>query len=103
MPRIAFVTDSDCSLPEDVAARYHIQQVPITVQFGEESFLASVNIDDAALFERVDRESKLPSTAAPLPVLAKTGLVKLSADAAVNEVLGSLTAVAVVLHMNTRL
>jgi len=67
MPSIAFVTDTDCSLPEDLAARYHIQQVPITVQFGEEAFLAGVNLDDAALFERVDRENTLPSTAAPSP------------------------------------
>ena len=67
MPKIAFVTDTDCSLPEDIAARYHIQQVPITVQFGEESYLTGVNIDDTALFERVDRENKLPSTAAPSP------------------------------------
>jgi DegV family protein with EDD domain len=67
MPQIAFVTDTDCSLPEDLTARYHIQQVPITVQFGEESFLTGVNLDDAALFERVDRENKLPSTAAPSP------------------------------------
>ena len=67
MPKIAFITDTDCSLPEDLAARYRIQQVPITVQFGEESFLAGVNLDDTALFERVDHENKLPSTAAPSP------------------------------------
>ncbi len=67
MPRVAFVTDTDGSLPEDLAARYHIQQVPITIQFGEESFLTGVDIDDAALFERVDHENKLPSTAAPSP------------------------------------
>lgn len=67
MAKIAFVTDTDCSLPEDIAARYHIQQVPITVQFGEESFLTGVDIDDTALFERVDHENKLPSTAAPSP------------------------------------
>lgn len=67
MSKIAFVTDTDCSLPEDLAARYHIQQVPITVQFGEDSYLTGVSIDDSALFERVDRENKLPSTAAPSP------------------------------------
>ncbi len=67
MPRIAIITDTDCSLPEDLAARYHIQQVPITVQFGEESYLTGVGIDDTTLFERIDRENKLPSTAAPSP------------------------------------
>ncbi len=67
MPRLAFVTDTDGSLPEDLAAHYHIQQVPIAVQFGEESFLTGVDIDDAALFKRVDQENKLPSTAAPSP------------------------------------
>ena len=67
MPKIAFVTDTDCSLPEDLAARYRIRQVPIAVQFGEESFLAGVNLNDAVLFERVVHENKLPSTAAPSP------------------------------------
>ncbi|HTP07423.1 MAG TPA: DegV family protein [Anaerolineae bacterium] len=67
MPKIAFVSDTDSSLPEDMAARYYIQQVPITVQFGEESFLTGVDIDDTMLFERIDQEHKLPSTAAPSP------------------------------------
>ncbi len=67
MPRIAIVADTDCSLPEDIAARYQIQLVPIIVQFGEESYLTGVDINDANLFERVDRDSKLPSTAAPSP------------------------------------
>ena len=67
MPKIAFVTDTDCSLPEHLTARYHIQQVPITVQFGEESFLTGAGINDTTLFERVDRENRLPSTAAPSP------------------------------------
>ena len=73
MPKITFITDTDCSLPEDLAVRYRIQQVPITVQFGEESFLAGVNLDDAALFERVDHENKLPSTG--LSVHTGAGLV----------------------------
>ena len=67
MSQLAIITDTDCSLPEDITARYQIQQVPIAVQFGEESFLTGVNIDDATLFQRVDRENKLPSTAAPSP------------------------------------
>jgi DegV family protein with EDD domain len=67
MPRIAIVTDTDSSLPADVAARHGIQLVPISVQFGAESFDTGVDLDDARLFARVDRERKLPTTAAPTP------------------------------------
>jgi DegV family protein with EDD domain len=67
MSSIAIVTDTDCSLPVDVAARYGIRQVPISVHFGQETFKTGVDIDDAQLFERVDREGKLPTTSAPAP------------------------------------
>ncbi len=67
MTKIAVVTDTDCSLPKDLAARYGIRQVPVVVQFGDESLLTSVDIDDAALFARVDHERRLPSTSAPSP------------------------------------
>jgi DegV family protein with EDD domain len=67
MPSIAIVTDTDSSLPADLAARYGICQVPITVQFGTASFETGLDMDDAALFARVDREGKLPTTSAPAP------------------------------------
>ena len=67
MSRIAIITDTDSSLPADVAARYNIRQIPITIHFGEETFETGVDIDDAQVFERVDREGKLPTTAAPPP------------------------------------
>ena len=66
MSHIAIITDTDSSLPDELAARYGIRQVPITIQFGSETFDAST-LTDMDLFERIDREGKLPTTAAPSP------------------------------------
>jgi DegV family protein with EDD domain len=67
MPSIAIVTDTDASLPDDVAAQYSIRQVPIAVNFGDKTLLTGVDINDRSLFERVDREGELPTTSAPAP------------------------------------
>ena len=67
MSSVAIITDTDSSLPADVAARYGIRQVPINVHFGEEVLRTGVDIDDAGLFARIDREGKLPTTSAPSP------------------------------------
>lgn len=67
MPQIAIVTDTDASLPDEVAAQYGIRQVPIAVHFEGETFRSGVDIDDAQLFKRVDREEELPTTSAPAP------------------------------------
>jgi fatty acid kinase fatty acid binding subunit len=67
MPTIAIITDTDSSLPTELAARYGIRQVPISVHFGQETLRAAVDIDDTALFARVDREGRYPTTSAPAP------------------------------------
>lgn len=67
MSRIAIITDTDCSLPLEITNRHGIVQVPITIQFGRESFRAVYDIDDAATFARIDREGRIPTTAAPAP------------------------------------
>jgi DegV family protein with EDD domain len=67
LPNIAIVTDTDTSLPADLAAQHHIRQVPILINFGTEAYKTGVEIDDARLFKRIDREKKLPTTSAPAP------------------------------------
>ncbi len=64
---IAVITDTDASLPLSVAQRYGIRQVPIRINFGAESLQAVFEINDAATFERIRREGRIPTTAAPSP------------------------------------
>jgi DegV family protein with EDD domain len=65
--RIAIITDTDSSLPLDLAKKVGVAQVPITIQFGDESFQDAYDMDAAAAFARIDREGKIPTTAAPSP------------------------------------
>lgn len=67
MGRTAIVTDTDASLPPQVIEQYGIYQVPINIHFDDEQFETGVDIDDEALFARVDQEKHLPTTSAPSP------------------------------------
>lgn len=69
---IAIITDTDSSLPASLAGQLGIQQVPIVVQFGNETFDAQTEINDAQLFARIDRENRLPTTSAPSPARFST-------------------------------
>ncbi len=65
--KVAVVTDTDASLSLELAQEHGIRLVPITVQFGEESYDSEFEILDKEIFERIDKEGKLPTTAAPSP------------------------------------
>ena len=65
--KVAVVTDTDASLSLELAKQYGIRLVPITVQFGEESFDSEYEILDEEIFKRIDAEGSLPKTAAPSP------------------------------------
>ncbi len=83
MASIAIVTDTDSSLPSEVAAQYGIRQVPIAVHFGDETFMAGLDINDTSLFQRVDQEGRLPTTSAPAPgdfLSAYEGALEAGAD-----------------------
>lgn len=82
MNKIKIVTDTDSSLPVDLAAQYGIDQVPITIQFGEETYETGMNIDDRLLFEKIDALGKLPTTAAPSPAAFHAAFAKAFAEGA---------------------
>lgn len=67
MGKIAVITDTDSSIPPQVSQQMGIEQVPITIHFGGESYTTGLDIDDTSLFEKIDQRNKLPTTAAPSP------------------------------------
>ncbi|KAF0110301.1 MAG: DegV family protein [Chloroflexi bacterium] len=67
MSKIHVITDTDSNLPAELANKYNIRQVPITIQFGEESYADNIDIQNPVLFDKIDRLGKLPTTAAPSP------------------------------------
>lgn len=73
MSKIQVITDTDSNLTFELAKKYGILLVPITIQFGEESFADNIEIQNPALFKKIDKLGKLPTTAAPSPAaFAKT-------------------------------
>jgi len=67
MPKISIVTDTDSSMPVSLAQKHGILQVPISINFGEERNETDLTLSNKALFERIDKEGRLPTTAAPTP------------------------------------
>jgi DegV family protein with EDD domain len=76
MNKIHVITDTDSNLPLDLAKQYGIVQVPITVQFGDESYADCFEIDNPTMFARIDKTGKLPTTAAPSPASFSTAFQK---------------------------
>jgi len=64
---IAIISDTDSSLPQESLDKFGIDQVSITIHFGDEMLKACAGITDEELVERVIRDGVLPTTAAPSP------------------------------------
>jgi len=65
--RFRVVTDSTSDVPPGWRARFGISVVPLTVQFGGESFQDGVDLTNEESFDRLRRADRLPTTAAPSP------------------------------------
>jgi DegV family protein with EDD domain len=62
---VRIVTDSTSDLPPALAAAHAITVVPLTVSFGEESFLDGVEIDAPAFYARMRTFPGVPTTSQP--------------------------------------
>src|SRR6187551_2924679 len=62
---VRIVTDSTCDLPAALVEAHGITVVPLTVFFGEEALLDSVEITADQFYERMTIEKVLPRTSQP--------------------------------------
>lgn len=67
MGGIAVVTDSTADLPLELAEEAGLRVVPLTVSFGDESFISRVTITDEDFYERLESSDELPTTSQPAP------------------------------------
>lgn len=67
MKKIILVTDTNASLPKEIIENYQIIEVPIHIQFSEETYITGETIDDEKLFKLIDERKVIPTTAAPSP------------------------------------
>jgi DegV family protein with EDD domain len=66
-PTVGIVTDSSCDLPADLAERWGIEVVPLSIRFGDEELVDREQLSTTEFWARCARSAELPSTAAPSP------------------------------------
>lgn len=67
MAGVRIVTDSACDLSDELAAANAITVVPLSIRFGDESFLDRAELSPAEFWRRCRQSVALPETAAPSP------------------------------------
>lgn len=64
---VAVVTDSTADLPNDVAERFGLRVVPMSVTFGTTTEVSRVTMSDEEFYVRLASATALPTTAQPNP------------------------------------
>lgn len=82
MSAIRVVTDSACDLPQALADELGIEIVPLSIRFGEETFVDRQDLSPAQFWAKVAGSPVLPETAAPSPGAFEEAFRKLAADGA---------------------
>jgi len=71
MNKIAFVTDSTCSMPAEYAQKYSVRVVPNTMIWSGKEYRDGVDIKPPEFFARLKKDKELPTTAAIAPYTFK--------------------------------
>jgi DegV family protein with EDD domain len=67
MEKIKIITDSTADLSKEIYKKYDIEVLPLLINFGEESYLDGIEINTDKVFEKIERDNILPTTAQVIP------------------------------------
>lgn len=59
---IRIITDSICDVPKDYVERYNIRVIPLTVNFGDESYKDGIDLTLKEFLTKLDKAEILPTT-----------------------------------------
>lgn len=62
LSKIKIITDSTSDIPKNIAEKYDIEVLPLTIYFGDDEYRDWVDIEPKAFFERMRKTDKLPTT-----------------------------------------
>jgi DegV family protein with EDD domain len=96
------VTDSACDLSDELANRYGIDVVPLTIRFGEEELLDRRDVSASEFWRRCKDSSTLPETAAPPPGAFTTAYERAAAEGASGVVCLTISAAMSATHQAAR-
>lgn len=69
--KIALLTDTTCDIPDELLLKHRITMVPLTVHFGEQSWLDRFSLTADRFYELLEQEKEFPKTSQPNPAIIK--------------------------------
>ena len=64
---IQIITDSTCDLDAALIEKWGVHVIPLSVNFGDESYIDGVTLDKETFFTKLAQAEKLPTTSQPSP------------------------------------
>lgn len=64
---IQIITDSTCDLSPELAQQLGVHVIPLSVSFGDETYIDGVTIDKETFYAKLSEAEKLPTTSQPNP------------------------------------
>jgi DegV family protein with EDD domain len=64
---LKIVTDGAADMPPEWEKEFDIEVIPINIQFGEKTYLQSIDLDNAGFYKMVDETKTIPKTSQPSP------------------------------------